>query len=202
MTRICIFGDSITWGAYDPDQGGWVGRLRKHFESRRVDAEIYNCGINGDNTFSLLKRFEAESKAREPDVIMFAIGINDSQYVNSKDNPRVSLQDYNRNLQKLLALAKKQAKVVIFVGLTCVDEAITAPIPWNPIKYYENERIRQYDAVLESFCTENGLLYIPMFDLLKKNDFYDGLHPNSQGHQKISERASVFLMKSVVAASQ
>jgi len=32
--NILIFGDSITWGAYDPDKGGWVNCLRNYFESK------------------------------------------------------------------------------------------------------------------------------------------------------------------------
>ena len=30
---ICLFGDSITWGAWDPEHGGWGARLRSYFET-------------------------------------------------------------------------------------------------------------------------------------------------------------------------
>jgi lysophospholipase L1-like esterase len=46
-----------------------------------------------------MKRFEVECIAREPDVILFAIGTNDSQYIQKKENPRVSLEKYQENLQ-------------------------------------------------------------------------------------------------------
>ena len=46
---ICIFGDSITWGAYDPEQGGWATRLRNYFEKQDNDVDVYNLGISGDN---------------------------------------------------------------------------------------------------------------------------------------------------------
>jgi len=29
---ICVFGDSIGWGAYDPINGGWATLLRNHLD--------------------------------------------------------------------------------------------------------------------------------------------------------------------------
>lgn len=26
--KICVFGASITWGAFDNEKGGWVNRLK------------------------------------------------------------------------------------------------------------------------------------------------------------------------------
>jgi lysophospholipase L1-like esterase len=34
-----------------------------------------------------------------------------------------------------------------------------------------------------------------MFDLLDEKDLIDGLHPNSQGHQKMFERVRDFLLE-------
>ncbi len=74
---ICIFGDSITWGAFDYKNGGWVGRLRNYFEEKDEEIEVYNLGVAGNKTKDLLARFENEVKVRKVDVIVFAIGIND-----------------------------------------------------------------------------------------------------------------------------
>lgn len=88
-TRLTIFGDSITWGACDYEGGGWSTRLRRYFEtSDKYDVSVYNLGIGGDATDNLLFRFGTEGLARNrfPQTIIFAIGINDSQYMNSPDN--------------------------------------------------------------------------------------------------------------------
>jgi lysophospholipase L1-like esterase len=91
---ICLFGDSITWGAWDPERGGWGARLRSYFETNNIEVNVYNCGVSGNNTDDLLQRFKVEATARKPNIIIFAIGINDSQYVNSKDNPRVPIKNF------------------------------------------------------------------------------------------------------------
>ena len=62
---ICIFGDSVTWGAYDPEQGGWATRLRNYFEAQENNIDVYNLGISGDATADLLKRIEVEAKSHK-----------------------------------------------------------------------------------------------------------------------------------------
>jgi len=183
---VCIFGDSIAWGAWDPERGGWAFRLRSYFETNDFEIELYNCGVSGDNTNKLLKRFDTEAAARKPDIIIFAIGINDSQYIHSKENPRISIEEFQSNLQELINHAKKFAKQIIFAGLTKVDESKTMPIPWDSAKYYDNENIKNYNEKIKEICNKNNLKFIEMLDLLDNNqDLEDGLHPNSQGHEKM-----------------
>ncbi len=105
--NICIFGDSITWGAYDPDGGGWATRIRNYFEAQNQDVDVYNLGISGDSTADLINRIEREAKPREPDLIVFAIGINDAQFIHSTGNPRISAAKFQDNLEKILSIAKK-----------------------------------------------------------------------------------------------
>jgi len=184
--RICIFGDSIAWGAVDPKNGGWVAQLWRYFETNNdYDIAIYNQGVSGDNTNDLLARFKVECEAREPQIIIFAIGINDSQYVKTKDNPRVSLEKFQNNLVELINQAKKFSDKIIFVGLTKVEESKLMPIPWSDEeKFYDNDNIVKYNAVIKKVCDENNFPFIDLLDLLEPNDLDDGLHPNSEGHKK------------------
>ena len=75
MQTICVFGDSIAWGASDSEKGGWVERLKIYMGEHR-SGNVYNLGVSGDTTNDLLERFEQEAKARESDVIIFAVGTN------------------------------------------------------------------------------------------------------------------------------
>ncbi len=140
---ICIWGDSITWGAYDPEQGGWATRLRNHLGAKDNNIYVYNLGISGDNTIGLLSRIEVEAKSRKPNFIIFSIGINDAQFIHSTNSLRISPDDFRQNLTKLLAIAKKFTDKVVFVGLTGVDETKTRPIPWSTDKSYTNENIER-----------------------------------------------------------
>lgn len=183
--NICIFGDSITWGAYDTEQGGWVTRLRNYFEVQEKDVNVYNLGVSSDATDDLLNRVEVEAKSRKPNFIIFAIGINDSQFIHSTNSRRISLGAFQQNLVKLLAIVKKFTDKVVFVGLTAVDESKTTPIPWNTDKSYINKNIKLFDSEIQKFCDGNNLQFISMESVVGNDDLIDGLHPNTKGHIKI-----------------
>lgn len=193
--QFFVFGDSITYGASDRE-GGWANRLRRYIDERINDSGgkdffmLYNLGISGDNTNDLLARFELELKARldgtEETIVIFAIGINDSQYVNEKGNYRVNPADFEANLKKLYELAKSnKVNKVIFVGLTNVDESRTVPVLWASQKNYDNESVQKYDGMIRAFAESNGLLFISMQGVLGAGDLEDGLHPRTQGGQKM-----------------
>jgi len=186
--NICIFGDSITWGAYDPQNGGWVNRLKNYFEEQGEDNDVYNLGVSGDSTTDLFERIEIETKSREANLIIFAIGVNDAQFIHSTNSNRISDGDFESNIKKLFEIAKEFTSKIIFIGLTPVDETKTKPIPWNTDKTYTNERIKKFDQIIENFCLKNNLKFIPINDLLNNDDLIDGLHPNTQGHIKIFDR--------------
>ncbi|MFA6160500.1 MAG: GDSL-type esterase/lipase family protein [Parcubacteria group bacterium] len=195
---INIFGDSIVWGACD-EMGGWANRLRNYLSEDQVNyLKVYNLGVSGDNTEKLLERFSFENETRNPDTIIIAIGINDSQYINSKDNPRVKLEKFENNLLELIAQAKKFTEEIIFVGITKVDENKVMPIKWDATKFYDNENIAKYNAKIKEVSVKNKLLFVEMTDLLGENDLEDGLRPNSTGHEKIFLRVKDYLSKNKI----
>jgi lysophospholipase L1-like esterase len=184
--KICVFGDSLAWGAKDYKKGGWVERLKCYFIENCKDVHVYNLSLFADNTDGLLKRFETEAKSRKADMIIFAIGINDSLYLRTKDNRNVDLDRFKSNLLELVRIAQNIADNVMFIGLTKVDETKTMPRPTGiPERFYENESIVKYDTVIREFCEKNALVYVDMKEVIKIEDLEDGLHPNSQGHEKI-----------------
>ena len=197
--NLLIFGDSITWGASDNEHGGWATRLRNDLVESDID--VYNCGISGDNTDDLLERFSVEAGARiseEETVVIFAIGINDSQYTGSRENTRVPKDKFVSNLEFLIQQAQKLPARILFVGLTHVDESKVMPIPWSDEnKNYDNTNIDLYNSLIESVCKEQNLPFLNILDLLDLNDLEDGLHPNTEGHRKMYETIKGFLRKNI-----
>jgi len=116
-------------------------------------------------------------------------------YVKSKDGPQISLEKFKNNLKELIKQAEKFTKKVIFSGGLKVEESKTTPVSWDSGLHYTNKNIQKYNQIIKSVCQEHKLLFIDIFDLLDKSDLEDGLHPNSQGHQKIFERVRDFLLK-------
>ena len=213
MTRVIVFGASITAGAWDTE-GGWAQRL-KNFLNERTISNIsdmdswyftYNLAVSGDTTEDLLERFEVETKQRlrgdEETIFIFGIGINDSQFVHSQNDLRTPPEKFRENIQKLIDLAQKFASKIIFVGFTPVDESKTTPIPWNTEFSYKNENVKKYDEIVKSACKENNVYFVEIFNQVMKLDYKklleDGLHPNSEGHQRIFEIVKEFLIKNTI----
>jgi lysophospholipase L1-like esterase len=208
MSRILIFGDSITYGAWDKE-GGWAQRLRKYIDEKiAIDPNyyhlVYNLGISGNTSEDLLKRFELECNARQKEegdvVIIIAIGENDSQIKNGK--AKVEMKQFEKNLESLLKLSKKFTDKVFFVGLCPADESKSDPIPWDTSKSYKNDSIEKYNAAVRKFCEKNNLEFIDVFSNLIKMNYKelldDGIHPNTEGHQQIFEIIKDYLIRNKI----
>lgn len=203
---IFAFGDSITYGNWDP-KGGWVGRLRDYLDSKSLSAYsgtdlyskyytlTYNLGIPGDTSSGLLERFETELSFRfnpdEETVILFAIGINDSGFYSKENEFETELGIFQQNIWDLWEIAKKYSTEVAFIGLTPVDEEKTNPLNWDAESVYKNEYIEKYNEIIKEFCGEKQTPFIDIFEHMKNMDLKalteDGLHPNSEGYKIMEE---------------
>lgn len=210
VAQILVFGDSITYGAWDKE-GGWVQRLRKFLDKKTLaESEtyslVYNLGVSGGTTKYLLKRFEFEIRQRfredRETIIIFAIGLNDSQFIHSQNSLQTPPERFKENIQELANLAQKFAQKIIFIGLTPVDESKMAPLPGNIGKSYKNENIQNYNEIIKLFCRENSLLFVEIFEHWIKMDYKnlleDDFHPNSAGHQRIFETIKDFLVENKI----
>ena len=209
MARILVFGDSIVYGAWDK-QGGWVQRLRGFLDEKNLSNldnasfSIYNLGISGDSTEDLLKRLEFEAEQRleegEETIFIFAIGINDSQFIHSTNSSKILIKQFQNNLKRFVNFAQGFSQKIIFVSLTSVDE--TKTIHWDIDKSYKNEYIQKYNDAIKQICAKNKIYFIEIFEDWIKMDYKrlleDGLHPNSEGHQKIFETVKGFLIKNKI----
>lgn len=212
MTILC-FGDSITYGNWDP-RGGWVGRLREYLDAKSLEnytgADLYstyytltyNLGIPGETSTILAERFEDELAVRynpdELNIILIAIGINDSRFYKSAGQHETNIEDFRQNIWDLEEIAKKYTNDVAFIGLTPVDEARTDPLFWEDDAVYKNEYIEKYDAVIKDFCESRKVPFVDVFSAMKNLEvaklMEDGIHPNQEGYKVLEEiiRAAVF----------
>jgi lysophospholipase L1-like esterase len=190
--NICVFGASTTFGIGDDERGGWVDRLKVFL--MKDDIRVYNLGISGATTDMLLERMENEARPRRPDIIILALGSNDSSFRKKLGTNFVPIENFKNNLEKIRKVAIDFTDKIIFVGSTIVDEEETVPIPWNTDASYKNEDIIEYNKAIEDFCEKNNIPFIGIYNLLGKNDFKDGLHPNPAGHEKIFRKVKSILI--------
>ena len=185
--RICIFGDSIVWGANDNELWGWSNRLMLWAAENSIDISVYNLGVSGDSTNNLKKRFVNDCEAREPDIIIVSIGINDSAYLHEPDKMNVSLADFENNIQFFIDEGKKFTKYILFLSTIKPKEEITTPIPWETSFFHTVENAKLYSKTIKDVASNNNYHYIDIFDMIV-NYLEDGIHPNANGHQKIFEK--------------
>lgn len=193
MSQIFCFGDSITSGHSDP-QGGWASRLHRYLWSKSVeDYYFYNLGIPIDETSKeVANRLDNELKVRQgsdkPNLVLFSISTNDSEYMNDKKEYKISKKDFEKNINKCIKIARKYSEKIVFMDLVPVVDAKVDPIPWCPERSYRNKYIREYREILKNICAEEKVYFIDAFDeLLASSDYMhslgDGVHPNDTGHE-------------------
>lgn len=185
--NICIFGDSVTWGPYLPYRVAWANLLRNHLEKNAVDQfRVYDLGVDMDTTKDVLKRIEVEAIARKPSIIVIAIGVNDSLFRETENNPETGLEDYIENVQKLITIARKYVERILIVGLVKGSDKWTTPLIQSTTgKSYTKERTHRYDRALKELAEKNKIPFADVNDQLGDDDFDDGLHPNTVGHTKM-----------------
>ncbi|MGM5479948.1 MAG: SGNH/GDSL hydrolase family protein [Nanobdellota archaeon] len=190
MVKILVFGDSIAWGAFDNEKGGWVERLKTHFLQNYEDqgVGIYNFSVSSNDTRGVLDFLESDVHKinqieKEDLILLFSIGSNDLRYIDEPNNVFISKKEFDENLQKIIETAKKYSKNIIFTGLMKVDEKLTEP--WNENEFWKNKDIKNYNNIISKKCIENKINFIPLFNLIIRSDLSDGLHPNTKGHEKI-----------------
>ncbi len=195
--RVLIFGDSIAQGFYD-EQGGWATRLVNEYLGQEVAGvsnvpTLFNLGISGDTTKNLNDRFEAEASARidksSDNALVFAIGTNDTIYRgNDVDS---TPEEYRQKLSNLVDMARAYSDKLLFVSLFPVIDELLQPFPWSSSgKCYSTERMKLFNDTLVAFCNDNDLRLVDVWsDYERHSDlktlFFDGIHPNSNGHQII-----------------
>lgn len=180
-----------------PFRGAWANLLRNYLESQNEQTALYDLGIDANTTKDLLARFSIEAIARHPQVIIFAIGANDSAYRHTTDNPLITANEFKQNITHLIQEARKITDKILFVGLSKGDDTLTTPLPRSATgKCYTKDRVRLYNDILKQECAENNVAVVDIIDQLNDEDFDDGLHPNLGGHQKIFEAVRRVLLSS------
>lgn len=177
-TITVVWGDSLVYGLYDYEFGGWVNRLRIKLNNKDKSNFVLNLGIPGENSSNILLRFEDELKNRynEEDnfKFIFGIGIKDSLLLN---RDKKYLSKFINNLKNIISISSKYTSDICFIGLVKPDVLIR--------KEYVMENVLKIDKAIEKQCKLSNINYVKMRNIISISDLYDGLHPNSVGYEKM-----------------
>ena len=187
MKNVLYFGDSIM--GQEPNHG-YINLLAHHLYTVDPSSRHHFLQVGGNSSQDLLERIENEIATRQNKGIrgiVVSIGIVDAGYKNPQ-NPEISLETYQTNMQKILSTAQNAAQAVWVPGLTRVNEQLPQPFSPGGKRTYSNKRIETFDQALEGLCIEADIKYILIHHLLLPEDLADGIHPSRKRHIKIFER--------------
>lgn len=207
MAQVLFFGASVTQGVGDSD-GGWVDRIKRDLHSNMYSGveqvgergSIFNLGVAGNTVEDLIKRFSDEVTARKwrdrDLVIVISIGLNDSKARDEPKNYLFTTEQYRHNLIELIKIAKQYSDKILFVGLNPVNEKMLQP---KDHSYFTQDRVRQFDQVMSEvarlFAAEKVEIFEEFLNMDWPKMLFDGLHPNSLGHEWIAEKVKPKLLK-------
>lgn len=193
-TRVVFFGDSITQAGVNP--GGYIDRLRKALPADQF--ELIGAGIGGNKIYDLYLRMEDDVLARQPDVVIIWVGVNDVWHKSSfgtGTDPDKFVKFYEAVIKKLRAA---NARVVL-----CTPAAIGEKTDFtNP----QDGDLNQYSQLIRDLAKRQNL---PLVDLrqtflahnLKNNPdnkdrgilTTDRVHLNETGNQLVADEMAKVL---------
>ncbi|MGL4758218.1 MAG: SGNH/GDSL hydrolase family protein [Patescibacteria group bacterium] len=197
--QILFFGDSITFGNWDNQKGGWFYQLRDEFSFLKTSKRMYNLGIPNEGSSLLKLRIKNEIVARYNSVrdnyIVIAIGANDCCFDKKLNKHNTTPSEYLNNLNTIYNEIKDISKKIIFISITPVIESKTE-LAFSELSY-SNQVIKGHNSALVDFCTSNkiDLINLNKADLESSDFDEDGLHPNFDGHQKMYKLIAKSLKK-------
>ena len=194
-----IIGDSLTYGIGDYETGGWAQMFKKYVvgldDSKVCNNYVHILAFPGATSTIILTKlngiFDAVKHSEFNNIVILSIGVNDTQEYNGSF--KTSIEDYERNIKNIIYNINCQGAKLIILGLARIQS--DDKFFWKPGKFYCNETLDKYDEVLRRICLDNNIEYIKTSDVLDKDDYIDGLHPNQKGHQKTYERVKESIFK-------
>jgi len=102
-TRVVFFGDSITQAGVK--KGGYIDRIQSFInqQSAQDKYELIGAGIGGNKVYDLYLRMEEDVLAKDPQVVVIYVGINDVWHKTTSGTGT----DLNKYEKFYIALIKK-----------------------------------------------------------------------------------------------
>jgi lysophospholipase L1-like esterase len=183
--KIMPLGDSITWGARDPSYGGY-----RHLLGRLLTDDGYNFAFvgsqhNGKNVIpdpdneghpgwripQAKEAIDANGwlETYKPDIILLHIGTNDIHEGDAAAAPG--------NLSALLD------DILARLPQTHVIVAQIIPFRRGPDPAHQS-----YNGAISGIAASKGsrVSVVDMQNILTRNDYVDGMHPNASGYDKMA----------------
>jgi lysophospholipase L1-like esterase len=174
--RHLAFGDSITWGQYDPllptpgTLTPYPVTLENKLDTRVVESEVINSGVPGNSTYHGLERIKTEVPTYRPQFVLYMLGTNDV----TRDVPPSKVRN---NIEFTIAIAKHS-------GVDNLKFMVATIIPRSDGRYRDTAEMNEM-AIIPAAQNKN----VPVCDQWQAFHDYgpwqsillDGVHPDQTG---------------------
>ncbi len=181
LPRVLLIGDSISMGYTLP--------VRKQLEGV---ANVHRVPTNGGPTIRGLAEIERWLGDRPWDVIHFNWGLHDLR--RDKGDAQVSLADYEKNLDELVARLKQTGATLIWASTTPVPEGSRNRQPGDEVKYNEAAA-----RVMQKHGVEVNDLYAFALPRLAKIQHKADVHFNARGNDVLGEEVAAKIRAAIGA---
>ena len=189
MKLFCL-GDSLTFGFGVSRSARWTTLLEQ-----KSGWQVVNLGVNGDTTGGMLTRLEPQvlsqindNAGRLSSCVLLMGGSNDIFFSGTDAQARANMAAM---CQRLMGEGLRPA-----VGISLPVDCLNAPRQWGELVDFERAGsvMTGYCAWLKQFCRTFDLPVVDFAaDFIDNGEvrhklFWDGLHPNAEGHRLMALR--------------
>lgn len=182
IPRVLLIGDSISIG--------YTLRVRGLLEGK---ANVHRVPDNAGPTTHGIQFLEYWLGKEKWDVIHFNFGLHDLKSI-WDDSPQVSIEDYERNLRRILRRLKQTGAQLIW--------ASTTPVPDDKVDPPRTDAdVVRYNRAASVVMRENGIpiddLYAAVRPRLSSLQLKSNVHFTREGYDSLARQVSASIMKTI-----
>jgi lysophospholipase L1-like esterase len=169
--KIIFFGDSITQQGIKA--GGYINRIQSTLKANGLDEkyELIGAGIGGNKVYDLYLRMDKDVMAKEPDVVVIFIGINDVWH-KSRGGTGTDVDKYEKFYVAIIEKLQAKKIKVALCTLTVIGEMKNGANP-------QDGDLEKYSEVVRKLASQYGCTLI---ELRKSFSEYENTH-NSENKE-------------------
>ena len=189
--KVLFFGDSITQAGVNP--GGYIMRIDSMSKQQGINKyEFIGAGIGGNKVYDLYLRLDKDVLAKNPDVVIIYVGVNDVWH-KSSSGTGTDADKFEKFYQAIIdKLKEKNMKIIL-----CTPAAIGEKTDFSNS---QDGDLNEYSKIIRKLATNNAL---PIIDLRKSFLTYnlknnpdnkdrgilttDRVHLNAKGNQLVAD---------------
>lgn len=153
--KVIFFGDSITQAAVNP--GGYIKRIDSMSRAQgKMNYDFIGAGISGNKIYDLYLRMEDDVLAKNPNIVVIYIGVNDVWH-KASSGTGTDADKFAKFYQAVIDKIKaKNAKIIL-----CTPAVIGEKTDGSN---QQDGDLTEYSKIIRGLAQKNGL---PLVDLRK-----------------------------------